>query len=107
MTDEQHLQVGAAIHRRLWRRTRPQFAWAVDARFTDDDLSLLRAELNKIAIADRRTVDFGRHPPCVQAEIEQGGLQGRRYLSGPRRAPSELGKNWTQSKQTTNKTCHP
>jgi hypothetical protein len=50
LTDEQHLQVGAAIHRRLWRRTRPQFAWAVDARFTDDDLSLLRAELNKIAI---------------------------------------------------------
>jgi hypothetical protein len=58
LTDEQRLQIGAAIHRRLWRRTRAAFARAVDGKFADDDLSALWAELNKIPTADRRKVDL-------------------------------------------------
>ena len=86
LTDEQRLQIGAAIHRRLWRRTRVEFARAVDAKFADDDLAALWAELNRIAIAERRNLDFGDvRLADVQVEIEEGGLQGRRYFSGPRR----------------------
>jgi hypothetical protein len=55
LTDEQRLQIGAAIHRRLWRRTRAEFARAVEAKFADDDLSALWTALNKIPTADRAT----------------------------------------------------
>jgi hypothetical protein len=85
LTDEQRLQIGAAIHRRLWRKTRAEFARAVDAKFADDDLSALWAELNKIPTADRRNVDFDDvRLADIEVEIEEGGLQGRRYFRGPR-----------------------
>jgi hypothetical protein len=86
LTDEQRLQIGAAIHRRLWRRTRAKFAGAVDANFADDDLSTLWADLNRIPIADRHKVhvDDARLSD-IEVEIEEGGLQGRRYFRGPRR----------------------
>jgi hypothetical protein len=91
LTDEQRLQIGAAIHRRLWRRTRAEFARAVDARFADDDLSALWAELDKIPIAGRRNVDFDdTRLADIEVEIEEGGLQGRRYFSGPRRVASRI-----------------
>lgn len=91
MTDEQRLQIGAAIHRRLWRRTRAEFARAVDAKFADDDLSALWAELNKIPTADRRKVDFD-DVRCadIEVEIDEGGLQGRRYFSGARRVAPRI-----------------
>jgi hypothetical protein len=86
LTDEQRLQIGAAIHRRLWRKTRAEFARTVDAKFADDDLLALWAELNKIPTAERRNVDSDdARLADIQVEIEEGGLQGRRYFSGPRR----------------------
>lgn len=91
MTDEQRLQIGAAIHRRLWRRTRWEFARAVDAKFADDDLSALWAELNKIPTADRRNLDSNDvRLADIEVEIEEGGLQGRRYFSGPRRVAPRI-----------------
>ena len=91
MTDEQRLQIGAAIHRRLWRRTRAEFARAVDAKFADDDFSALWAELNKVPIADRRNVEFDDvRFADIEVEIEEGGLQGRRYFSGPSRVAPRI-----------------
>jgi hypothetical protein len=91
LTDEQRLQIGAAIHRRLWRRTRAEFARAVDAKFADDDLSALWAELDKIPTADRRKVDFDDvRFADIEVEIDEGGLQGRRYFSGPRRVAPRI-----------------
>jgi hypothetical protein len=53
-------------------------------------LSALWAELDKIPVADRRNVDVDdARLADIEVEIEEGGLQGRRYFSGPRRvAPS-------------------
>jgi hypothetical protein len=91
LTDEQRLQIGAAIHRRLWRRTRWEFARAVDAKFADDDLSALWAELDKIPTADRRNLDSNDvRLADIEVEIEEGGLQGRRYFSGPSRVAPRI-----------------
>jgi len=91
LTDEQRLQIGAAIHRRLWRRTRVEFARAVDAKFADDDLATLWAGLNKIPVADRHKVDVDDvRLADIKVEIEEGGLHGRRYFSGPRRVAPRI-----------------
>lgn len=88
LSDEQRLKIGAAIHRRLWRKTQAEFVRSVEAKFGDDNLRALWASLEATPRAGRRKVDpeaLADHLADIQAEIEEGGLQGRRYFRGPTR----------------------
>jgi hypothetical protein len=85
LTDLQRLQLGGAVERRLWRRTRARFVQSLDAKVSeasDGELPRLWAQIWSVPPADRHRVDLGRILHDVDAEIETT-LQGRRYFPGP------------------------
>jgi hypothetical protein len=95
LTDLQRLKIGAAIDRRLWRKTRTDFVRSVDAKFADDDLRALWARLQATPDIDRRKVDPNALADLladIEAEIEEGGLQGQRRFRGPIRVAPGIRK---------------
>lgn len=88
LTGLQRLKIGAAIDRRLWRKTRADFVRSVDAKFADDDLRSLWARLQATPDVSRRKLDPDALADLfadIEAEIEEGGLQGQRHFQGPTR----------------------
>jgi hypothetical protein len=79
--------VGARIHDLLWRSTHADFDRALDARLDDDgELKRLWARLHVTRKEGRDKVDpqeLDRILSDIQAEIEEGVLQGQRYVPGP------------------------
>jgi hypothetical protein len=86
LTSEQRLEIGALIHDMIWRQTRARFDKALETKLAEDDLPMLWAGLDRMRhdhpdVRDRQLAD-------IQAAIEEGILQGRRYIPGPiRTAP--------------------
>jgi hypothetical protein len=81
LTSEQRLEIGAVIHDMLWRETRARADSALEAKLAEDDLPMLWAGLDRMRhahpdVSDRQLAD-------IQAAIEEGILQGRRYVPGP------------------------
>jgi hypothetical protein len=81
LTSEQRLLIGAVIHDMLWRETHARSDRALEAKLAEDDLPMLWADLDRMRhanpdIRDRQLAD-------IQAAIEEGVLQGRRYVPGP------------------------
>lgn len=81
LTSEQRLEIGAVIHDMLWRETRARSDRALEAKLAEDDLPMLWAGLDRMRhahsdVGDRQLAD-------IQAAIEEGILQGRRYVPGP------------------------
>src|SRR6266545_7332958 len=81
LTSEQRLEIGAVIHDMLWRETRARSNRVLAAKLVEDDLPMLWAGLDRMrqahpVVRDRQLAD-------IQAAIEEGILQGRRYVPGP------------------------
>lgn len=81
LTSEQRLEIGAVIHDMLWRETRARSNKVLAAKLAEDDLPMLWAGLDRMRharpdVRDRQLAD-------IQAAIEEGILQGRRYVPGP------------------------
>lgn len=81
LTSEQRLEIGAVIHDMLWRETRARSNRVLAAKLAEDDLPMLWSGLDRMRhahpdIRDRQLAD-------IQAAIEEGILQGRRYVPGP------------------------
>jgi hypothetical protein len=109
---EQRVLLGTVIERRIQRKTRLQLRQKVRARYADDELEALWAQLRKIPVADRlklraqwkerhgdKPFDLSLDPGLigrlindVRAEIEEGGLQGQRFFSGPKKTPDGIRK---------------
>jgi hypothetical protein len=88
LSDLQRLKVGAAIERRLWRRTRAEFARTIDVKLAEDEVPQNWERLRAVPVADRRRVDKAALDMLLEdiaVDIEEGVLQGRRYLPGPTR----------------------
>ena len=83
LTSEQRLEIGAVIHDMLWRETRGRSDRALEAKLAEDDLPMLWAGLDRMRHAHRDM--RGRQLADIQAAIEEGILQGRRYVPGPTR----------------------
>jgi len=81
LTSEQRLEIGAVIHDMLWRETRARADSALEAKLAEDDLPMLWAGLDRMRHANRDVRD--RQLADIQAAIEEGILQGRRYVPGP------------------------
>src|SRR5437016_975790 len=81
LTSGQRLEIGAIIHDMLWRETRARSDRVLAAKLAEDDLPMLWAGLDRMRhghpdVRDRQLAD-------IQAAIEEGILQGRRYVPGP------------------------
>jgi hypothetical protein len=81
LTSEQRLEIGAVIHDMLWRETRARSDRAIEAKLAEDDLPTLWAGLDRMRHAHPDVCD--RQLADIQAAIEEGILQGRRYVPGP------------------------
>ena len=108
----QRVLLGTVIERRLQRKTLFQLRQKVRARYADDELETLWAQLRKIPVADRLKLKaqwkerhgdkpydlaldsglIGKLISDVHAEIEKGGLQGQRVFLGPKKTPDGIRK---------------
>src|SRR5215218_3491723 len=83
LTSEQRLEIGAVIHDMLWRATQVRSDRMLAAKLAEDDLPMLWADLDRMRRAHPNVLD--RQLADIQAAIEEGILQGRRYIPGPNR----------------------
>ena len=81
LTSGQRLEIGAVIHDMLWRETRARSDRVLAAKLAEDDLPMLWAGLDRMRHAHPEVRD--RQLADIQAAIEEGILQGRRYVPGP------------------------
>jgi hypothetical protein len=82
LSNQQRLQLGAMIHARLWDKTRALFDRKLDARLSEDELPVLWEGLREHHRAGRDD-DVDMTLWDIQAAIDEGVLQGRRYFQGP------------------------
>lgn len=83
LTWAQRLHVGASVDSLLWRKTYARFDRELDAILAEDDLPQLWEGLHRLQQADPELLE--RQLSDIQASIEEGILQGRRYVTGPTR----------------------
>lgn len=89
LSSQQRLYLGAMIHARLWDETRALFDRKLAASLTEDEIPALWDRLDDHRRAGRAE-DVEVTLWDIQAAIDEGVLQGRRYFQGPTKVAPRL-----------------